>query len=27
MQRSIQEKNPEQFIHTLRSCGALRVVL
>ena len=26
-QRSLQEKNPEQFIHTLRACGALRVVL
>lgn len=26
-QRSLQEKNPEQFIHVLRSCGALRVVL
>lgn len=26
-QRSLQERNPEQFILTLRSCGALRVVL
>ncbi len=26
-QRSLQEKNPEVFISTLRSCGALRVVL
>ena len=26
-QRSLQEKNPEQFISTLRSCGALRVIL
>ncbi len=26
-QRSLQEKNPEQFIRTLRACGALRVVL
>lgn len=27
LQRSLGEKNPEQFIHTLRVCGALRVVL
>jgi tRNA nucleotidyltransferase (CCA-adding enzyme) len=26
-QRSLQERNPEQFILTLRACGALRVVL
>ncbi|MDP3560268.1 MAG: multifunctional CCA addition/repair protein [Legionellaceae bacterium] len=26
-QKSLQEKNPEQFILTLRACGALRVVL
>ena len=26
-QRSLQEKNPEQFIMVLRSCGALKVVL
>lgn len=26
-QRSLQEKNPDVFISTLRSCGALRVVL
>lgn len=25
--RSLQEKNPEQFLMTLRSCGALRVVI
>jgi tRNA nucleotidyltransferase (CCA-adding enzyme) len=27
LQRSLGEKNPEQFIQTLRVCGALRVVL
>lgn len=27
MQRSLEEKNPEQFISTLRSCDALRVIL
>jgi tRNA nucleotidyltransferase (CCA-adding enzyme) len=27
MQRSLEEKNPEQFIITLRSCDALRVIL
>lgn len=26
-QRSLQEKNPEQFINTLRACGALQIVL
>ena len=26
-QRSLEEKNPEIFIYTLRSCGALRVIL
>ncbi len=26
-QRSLEERNPEVFIHTLRSCGALYVVL
>ncbi|MBA2652273.1 MAG: multifunctional CCA addition/repair protein [Tatlockia sp.] len=27
LQRSLEEKNPEVFIQTLRSCGALQVVL
>ena len=26
-QRSLQERNPEQFITTLRACGALQIVL
>lgn len=25
--RSLEEKNPECFIHTLRSCGALKIIL